>query len=1387
MLALKTHVNFAVPRFGVRKKLVCLSLAAVLAALAFAVLHWLPASASPNYDFREVISSPARLSDHVSIRAIGNVDPRVSLRNGHDLLTSYQGPERLQRALTENKAQPRSLASADFDEDGVPDLVSSYAYNGRGIITIHRGNVDSIYPNAPEAKQRKAIGTSTDAPFLSPAHVFETIVTSDLIGAGDFDADGHWDLVVGSHSFNALFLLSGDGHGSFNLTKEVQLPGILTAMVTGEINRSDGLTDVVVGVATPDGPKVMVFESPKGALLSAPEVFDLSAQASSLRLGFLDEHYAADLAIAAGSELLVLSGRDRKLSLRELHPVSIEPATFERHVFDSPIRSLAVGDFVGDSRSDIALLAEDGGLRVLGREAQSDGRARTGRGAGRWVRSSLSEGRWPGASQLFVAGVSSLPKDDLMLSDADGQRLHIVTGGAAEEAGAEARAVASSLDVEDAPVAVLPMRLDVDGLTDLAILRTGTSAPTVALTALAEKSRSDVFNPKNLTSFSNPSPITINGSTVNPYPSTINVSGLVGAVDKLRVRLTDVSLNTFSLGVLDILLVGPAGQKLLLMSDVSTSTCCTPNSAVTFTFDDDASSFLTLPSISGTYRPTDVNQGSDTFPAPAPAGPYAATLSAFNSTNPNGTWSLFVRQDDSTSNTGSIAGGWTLYFGPDGPPPTRVVTNTNDSGPGSLRQAMLDTNATFGPEIITFNIGSGPQTITPASRLPTITETVTIDATTQPGFAGQPIIELNMSQAGENVSAFVVRADSTVIRGFVINRHGLGSTVTGGINLRTGAQNIIEGNYIGTDLSGTLDMADFGAIGVDVNSSNNTVGGTTAASRNLLSGVDVGVNFFTFSDQQPPTNNRVQGNFIGTNPAGSAASKNSTPFFGVEVKGTNNITGGTVVGAGNLISVSRSFAGVDLSGSGTKGNLIQGNFIGTDVSGLISIGNLSGVEMSNGASSNTVGGSTPTARNLISGNSNGVGIGISGIINSTPDNIVQGNYIGTDVSGAGALANNGRGIIVPANVVGSQINANRIAFNGGAAVLIRELGGIDAPGVRVAIFENEIYANGFGIDLDPSGITPNDAGDPDDGANLRQNFPILTSTMASASSGESVWERAGEVGREMPDPVPAAALTINGTLNSTPNTNFTVHWYFSADAKCTANQAATRPLAFGKVPGVITNSSGDATFSIPFDFPSGINGGIINCTATDPQGNTSEFSACFPVGTTPGPTPTPTPTPTPSPSPSPSPSGPMIFVEEGANNLAAVDSVSLMRGPFMLANPNNFSSDQRTRILFFTTNLGLPQTFQPATNTLSVQVGGNSHAVETVGPNTTTGGSYIVFRLPDLPAGTYPLGIRLNGVNSTNTTNLTIIASPNSPAAAPKSATAKLTEYLLFSVIDLVF
>jgi uncharacterized protein (TIGR03437 family) len=145
---------------------------------------------------------------------------------------------------------------------------------------------------------------------------------------------------------------------------------------------------------------------------------------------------------------------------------------------------------------------------------------------------------------------------------------------------------------------------------------------------------------------------------------------------------------------------------------------------------------------------------------------------------------------------------------------------------------------------------------------------------------------------------------------------------------------------------------------------------------------------------------------------------------------------------------------------------------------------------------------------------------------------------------------------------------------------------------------------------------------------------------------------------------------------------------------------------------------------------------------------------------------------------------PVLFVE--GNDLAAVDSVTLVRGPFALTANNNFSSEKRRRIVFFATDLGFAQAAQPDINTLSVQIGGNSYAVEAVGPNSTVCGSYVVFRLPDLAPNTYQFGIRVRGVNSSNTPNLTIVASPSGPVASANSKKTRLMKYLLFPIIDLL-
>jgi hypothetical protein len=534
---------------------------------------------------------------------------------------------------------------------------------------------------------------------------------------------------------------------------------------------------------------------------------------------------------------------------------------------------------------------------------------------------------------------------------------------------------------------------------------------------------------------------------------------------------------------------------------------------------------------------------------------------------------------------------------------TATVTNTNDSGAGSLRQAILDANATSGVrETILFNIaGAGVHTISPTSALPDITDPVVVDGYTQPGAIPNTLatgdnasiqIELNGAGAGAGVDGLRFVANGSTVRGLVINRFS-----RDGISLNGSDNNIISGNFIGTDTTGTTDLGN-GAVGVEgeffSNAINNLIGGTTPAARNIISGNGgSGVEFTT------STGNAIRGNFIGLSADGTTSLGNSGSGVvsgsftsGFLVGGDDAADGATdgVVNARNYIS-GNGGSGLFLGGSGFSGATVQGNFIGTDVTGTLARPNSNGID-TNIANNTVVGGTTAGAGNLISGNINQ---GIS--INNTGGFVIKGNRIGTKTDGVSALGNGANGIFFNAGPTNTQIGGtaagegNVIAFNGGDGVQI------DA-GTANAILSNSIHSNGttanhLGIDLGTDGVTPNDAGDADTGANNLQNFPVLTS--ATTNSGN---------------------IEIHGNLNSTPSTQFRVEFFSSPTCDASGNGEGQTFLLSGNV---TTDASGNA----PINTTLNVNvpaGQFATATATDPNGNTSEFSQCLSFAPPSGPT-----------------------------------------------------------------------------------------------------------------------------------------------------------------------
>ena len=262
------------------------------------------------------------------------------------------------------------------------------------------------------------------------------------------------------------------------------------------------------------------------------------------------------------------------------------------------------------------------------------------------------------------------------------------------------------------------------------------------------------------------------------------------------------------------------------------------------------------------------------------------------------------------------------------------------------------------------------------------------------------------------------------------------------------AANLVEGNQIGTDVSGTSALADTDdGIIITSAASDNTIGGMVSGAGNLISGNSGDGIYIGGSD------NLVAGNQIGTAASGTKALPNAV---GVSIHSKGNTIGGTTPGAGNLISGNQG-DGVRVTGATAAGNLVQGNVIGTDTTGEAGLGNTgTGVDLIN-APDNTIGGPVGGARNLISGNAEGILITGS----ATTGSVIAGNLIGTDVSGAAAVGNIAAGVVL-AGGSGTSI--------GGTTALARNvISGNAGDGVDVQSGATNTLVQGNFIGVDQTG------------------------------------------------------------------------------------------------------------------------------------------------------------------------------------------------------------------------------------------------------------------------------------------------------------------------------
>ncbi|MEO6391900.1 MAG: VCBS repeat-containing protein, partial [Pyrinomonadaceae bacterium] len=352
------------------------------------------------------------------------------------------------------------LAAADFDNDGMPDLVclQSGSFPSSKRLVMRFGNVDAIHPNADGARLRKANDTFTGLPFLSLAKNWTVPLSSKVVfvGAGDFDADGNSDVVITGQGEEQFLFLRGDGSGNLADPEKISIDGRVTAFATGEVNRYDGLMDIVVGAETKNGPKVLVFECPKGALRGMPEVIDITNAPTAIAIGQLDQEFPIDVAVANGSDLTIIWGRDRKLSLAPEIRTAVLPAIQKTVHQDAKLISVVIGAFDGDKVSDgIAISDEAGKVQVWG-SINDEHRAE-------WrLPSSVVSGL--SAIRLAAGRVTSLPQDSVLVNDTGTKQIQVLTLTGPE--GSKFLEV-QRMGGTNAAATVLPMKLNVDGLEDV--------------------------------------------------------------------------------------------------------------------------------------------------------------------------------------------------------------------------------------------------------------------------------------------------------------------------------------------------------------------------------------------------------------------------------------------------------------------------------------------------------------------------------------------------------------------------------------------------------------------------------------------------------------------------------------------------------------------------------------------------------------------------------------------------------------------------------------------------------------------------------------------------------------------------------------------------------
>ena len=925
----------------------------------------------------------------VTIHAKERGNPHINFKDGREIASVPNGQ-------SNPSSQPKVLASADFDSDGIADLITA---DVSGNLKFHKG-IEEVRKGDEE-------------PFALSDKTFVLNISPDFLFAGDFNADGRQDVLATAKGTNFLVLLRGDGQGNFSEPTAVAVDGQITAIEAGEIGRKDGQTDLAVAIINKKGAFLLVFEHPESAFKHDPEVFKLTAPATDLAIGNLDEDFYADVAVASGNDLTIIYGRGQAYPWDLAPRLGIKrPAAFvATRKIPFKISAMTIGRF-GEKRGEtLALLGMDGNLYRL----------------------EPNRSEKPSNNKVSKEMLLSAKQNLFLPTDADVENLAtLVAPPINTEVAATQGLIFDKNELAGGSLAEFLQKKQEEAAksfkqTDKAKLEKILAENLPKKAEYKEKAkaaylRSIAGKPSTLASWS------IETLTTNSQFASAAASS---APDKMmRVNVSDSNLD-------DILVLAPNGNQIQLVSRLSEEksngqivvtsleTESSPTAVLAMRLNLDALSDLIV-----------LRQG-----ASVPSVVMSAPANVFTVT--------------SIDETGDCQG----------------------ANLCSLRNAINLSNSSPGMDTIIFNLGSGVNTIALASQLPVITDAVSLQGSSdENGNKLVEISGVNVPAPADGLkirasNSFIYNLAVNQFPSIGSSNSkigGNGITIETALGSPRNGNNFVVKNYLGIDPTGSFAKGN-SAAGLNIFDSDDNYVGGAGTERNVMSGNDGAGLAVTDGN-----NNFIVSSIIGLNALGTGKVGNG---FGVFLTGANNSLGNDFAGDGNTISGNgkpANFPGqcagygiiipelinLDTGELLTLNNNVKGNRLGTDPSGTIGLGNCYAAIITLPLAQTVIGSNTENGRNVVSDNGyNAIYcVDSSFHISLTPDEggfcAIAGNNIGTDITGSVAIPNNQRN-----NPGGAQFSSSNVnVFNGLTLSNIGAPGGT-SPGVACTGFCNLISGN----------------------------------------------------------------------------------------------------------------------------------------------------------------------------------------------------------------------------------------------------------------------------------------------------------------------------------------